>query len=59
MKKVKIGSKWWGSNNQHFVVTNISNDNTNTWIHYKELNSTKEFSCYLESFLSRFTETPK
>ena len=56
MKEVTIGSTWWGGHTQRFIVTDISQDKTNTWIHYKDLNSTKEFSCYLESFLSRFME---
>jgi hypothetical protein len=56
MKEVTIGSIWWSGHNQRFIVTKISQDNTNTWVHYKDLNSTKEYSCYLESFLSRFME---
>lgn len=56
MKDIKIGSRWWAGGDYYFVVTRISNSETSTWIHYKEVGSTKEYSCYLESFLSRFKE---
>jgi hypothetical protein len=56
MKDIKIGSTWWAGGDYRFVVTKISDNEKNTWIHYKDLTSDKEYSCYLESFLSRFTE---
>ena len=51
----KDGSKWTGINEVFVVLHTIELDG-NIWVHYrKECNET-EYSCYVESFLERFTE---
>ena len=55
MKIIKIGSRWWTGRGVHFVVTDIVEDNGNTWVHYCNKDSTQKYSCYIESFLERFT----
>ena len=59
---VKEGSKWVGNDNDRFHVIHVVEIEGHTWVHYiKENapeNSTREYSCYEESFLSRFREIP-
>jgi hypothetical protein len=55
----KQGSKWQGNNNVIFRVINIVEVDDHTWVHYRKENTTsepQEYSCYVESFLSKFTE---
>jgi hypothetical protein len=58
---VKEGSKWTGTgDNNKFRVIHVIEIDGHTWIHYIKENapeeSNREYSCYLESFLSRFRE---
>jgi len=59
---VKVGSKWVGNENNIFRVIHVIELDDHTWIHYIKDNapeeSTREYSCYEESFLSRFREVP-
>ena len=62
MKKVTVGSRWWAGCDEKFVVIAIVEQGSNTWVHYRDntsKESTREYSCYLESFLSRFTGLPE
>ena len=61
MKIPKDGSKWTGSGNDKFHVLHTIELNGNMWIHYikEDAKDPKEYSCYLESFLSRFRELPE
>jgi len=60
---VKVGSKWVGNENNTFRVIQVIELEGHTWVHYikenapEELN--REYSCYEESFLSRFREVPR
>lgn len=60
---VKEGSKWSGSNGQKFHVIHIVELEGHTWVHYIRDNSPedsiREYSCYIESFLSRFNPIPE
>ena len=60
---VKAGSKWVGNENNIFRVIHVIELDDHTWIHYIKDNapeeSTREYSCYEESFLSRFREVPR
>jgi hypothetical protein len=61
---VTEGSKWTGvTGNDKFHVIHVVELNGHTWIHYIKENApedtTREFSCYLESFLSRFRAIPE
>ena len=59
---VKVGSKWVGNENNIFRVIHVIEIDSHTWIHYIKDNapeeSTREYSCYEESFLSRYREIP-
>jgi len=61
---VKEGSKWIGTGRDTFHVIHILELEGHTWVHYikenaheQELN--REYSCYIESFLQRFTPAPE
>ena len=57
---VKLGSKWVGNGNEKFHVLDVIELEGHTWVHYIKENApqdtTREYSCYLESFLLRFRE---
>jgi hypothetical protein len=61
---VKVGSKWSGTGNEKniFRVIHVVELDDHTWIHYIKENAAedlnREYSCYEESFLSRFRELP-
>ena len=54
----KIGSKWTDQNGQTtFRVIHTIELDGHIWVHYcDDSNGEKEYSCYVESFLIRFTE---
>ena len=59
---IKAGSKWVGDGHNIFRVIQVVELDGHTWVHYIKENapedSNREYSCYEESFLSRFRETP-
>ena len=59
---IKVGSKWVGNENNIFRVIHVIELDNHTWVHYIKDNapedSNREYSCYEESFLSRFREIP-
>ncbi len=62
MKEVTVGSRWWAGCDQKFVVIAIVEQGGHTWVHYRNdtgKDTPREYSCYLESFLSRFTGLPE
>ncbi len=63
MVKMKIpnnGSRWSSYDGNTFHVLAVVELEGKTWIHYvkEKTENPQEYSCYLESFLSRFTELP-
>lgn len=61
---VKNGSKWGSSDGKIFQVINTVEIDNHTWIYYRNFNISpesecKEYSCYVESFLQRFTPLPE
>ena len=62
MKIPKDGSKWTGGSGDVFHVLHTVEIDGHTWVHYwkdtAEGQETREYSCYVESFLSRFRELP-
>jgi hypothetical protein len=61
MNKVTVGSRWWAGGDEQFVVITVIEQEGHTWVYYRNNNGngpSKEYSCYLESFLSRFKELP-
>ena len=63
MKTPKDGSKWTGAAGERFHVLHTIKIEDKTWVHYIKENAkereTREYSCYLESFLERFRELPE
>ena len=59
---IRQGSKWSNTNGQKFHVIHVIELEGHTWVHYIKENapedSNREYSCYEESFLSRFKELP-
>jgi hypothetical protein len=61
---VKEGSKWVSnSGNDRFHVIHVVELDGHTWVLYIKENapedSTREYSCYIESFLGRFRALPE
>ena len=58
---VNVGSIWRTTEDRQFMVLSVVEDNGHTWVHYREHDmkrptlECKEYSCYEESFLARFT----
>ena len=52
----KVGSRWRGSQGTIFIIIDLVDIKDHIWVHYREDNKSKEYSCFLESFYSRFTE---
>lgn len=62
MTKVTEGSIWRGGD-QQFRVLNVVEVGEHTWVHYilvgcePNIEGCREYSCYLESFVERFSPT--
>lgn len=58
-KIVEEGSRWVSVGGEYFHVIHVVELDGQTWVHYEQdgINQSKEYSCYIESFLARFTET--
>jgi hypothetical protein len=65
IKEVKEGSVWGTSEGKKFRVLHIVENETETWVHYRNeplgliQEPIREYSCYIESFKSRFTPIPE
>lgn len=61
--EIKQGTRWWSGQGKIFVVINTANVEGHDWVYYRMEqpvdDQPKEFSCYQESFLSRFTLLPE
>ena len=57
---VKKGSQWWAGEGKKFVVLDEVVIEGYVWIHYRDAlgDPPKEYSCYKESFMSRFRPLP-
>lgn len=59
---IKEGSRWSGGDGKVFLVLHEVVADNKVWVHYREENAKdgtpKEYSCYQESFLTRFTQLP-
>lgn len=62
---VKVGSIWRTVDDKRFMVINVVEAEGHTWVHYREhivkkpVIECKEYSCYEESFVQRFSESPE
>ncbi len=60
--EIKEGSRWAGSDyRQAFLVLSVVDTGKEVWVHYRDENGDppREYSCYKESFLSRFRALPE
>lgn len=63
--KVKEGSVWRTTDDKKFRVLGIVEAEGHTWVHYRnelkgfDQSDAKEYSCYIESFVERFSPTPE
>ena len=58
MITVKPQTSWSSSNGKVFTVIHVIDDaEGNTWVHYRNQEG-QEFSCFQESFISRFSVLP-
>ena len=56
--QVNAGSLWKGNDREKFVVISVTKIDNHTWIHYRDDGKTdqpREYSCYEESFIQRFS----
>jgi len=63
---IKVGSRWEGIDTQFRVLAVVEAEDGHTWVHYREDRGIKvpvlecrEYSCYEESFLTRFRPLPE
>jgi hypothetical protein len=54
----KEGTKWVGMDYTSFRVLHTVELEGHTWVHYIREHDITEYSCYVESFLLKFTEVP-
>lgn len=54
-QQIKLNSCWCDREGKKFTVLQTAILNDNIWIQYRNEQG-REFSCYEESFISRFTE---
>lgn len=61
--EIKNGSRWWSNGGRVFVVINTTNLEGKDWVYYRAEQPIDhlpaEFSCYQESFLTRFSPLPE
>jgi hypothetical protein len=57
---IKKDSRWWTSEGKKFVVIDEIVIEGVAWVHYRDGlgDPPKEYSCYRESFLQRFSPLP-
>lgn len=55
--QVKEGSRWSSSDGRVFHVMSLVEVDGHTWVHYEQddINESRTFSCWIESFIMRFT----
>lgn len=56
---LKPGARWSSTNGKQFCIMSVVEVDGHTWVHYREdcpvQEECREFSCYAESFVERFT----
>jgi hypothetical protein len=58
-KTVEVQSRWTDTQGNYFQIIHvIMDDKGHEWVHYRRERDAEEFSCWTESFLQRFQETP-
>ena len=55
MIDMKLSKYWRGSNHQEFELLSVYTESDVKWARYRDILNDKEYHCYLEAFLARFT----
>lgn len=53
--KIEEGSKWVSGDHRIFIVNTVETIENRLWVKYSRVGEMQEYSCYAESFVSRFT----
>lgn len=53
----KLSKYWTGSNHHEFELLNVWTEKDVKWARYRDILNDREYTCYLEAFLDRFTPT--
>ena len=53
----KLSKYWLSSNHQEFELINVYTQDGAKWARYRDILNDREYTCYLEAFLQRFTPT--
>lgn len=63
---VEAGTLWGSSDGKKFRVISVTEINDHIWVYYREDRGwsvpepqCREYSCYVESFLERFSKLPE
>ena len=63
MTQIKDGSRWSGSDGKVFIVISTTTLEDKDWVYYRAEklrdHMPAEFSCYTDSFLTRFRPEPE
>jgi len=60
IKQIKPSTRWVTADGESFIVLSVTEIDGHIWVHYRKENpnESREYSCYAESFLSRFYQQP-
>lgn len=53
--QINVGTKWQGTGRTQFVVISVTEVDEHIWVHYRDDKGTREYSCYKESFVQRYS----
>ena len=53
----KLNKYWLSSNHHEFELLNVYTESDVKWARYRDILNDREYTCYLEAFLARFTPT--
>jgi len=53
----KLSKYWLSTNHQEFELLNVYSEADVQWARYRDILKDREYTCYLEAFLARFTPT--
>jgi hypothetical protein len=56
MTRPNLTSRWVTQDLEEFRIIAVNEVEGQTWVHYRRVATGEEYSCWLESFLHRFTE---
>ena len=57
MIDMKLAKYWTGSNHHEFELLSVYTEHNVKWARYRDILNDREYTCYLEAFLTRFKPT--